>query len=330
MTTAAVIGLGVGAEHARMLTRTEGVALRWLVDHNRARAEMLARELGAGQAETSWQRVVEDPSVDLVCIASFDDEHFDQTLAALRAGKHVFCEKPLCRSQTEVAALKRAQSDSGRLLSSNLVLRAAPLFRWLRDQVRAGELGEIYSVDADYLFGRVEKITQGWRKNVVDYSVMQGGGVHMIDLLMWITGARPSTVSAVGNRITTRDSEFRYLDYVAANFQFPSSMVARVSANFGCVQHHQHVLKVYGTRATFVYDDAGARLFSAYDAARTPPKMIDLAAKPESKGALLPDFVAAIINGKPIDMQQDLDTITACVAADRSLALGQPVSIEYA
>ena len=330
MATAAVIGLGVGAEHARMLARTDGVTLRWLVDHNRARAEALAREFGTGEAETSWQRAVEDPSVDLVCIASFDDEHCEQTLAALRAGKHVFCEKPICRSPAEASALKRAQTESGRLVGSNLVLRAAPLFRWLRAEVRAGALGEIYAVDADYLFGRLDKITRGWRKDVPDYSVMQGGGVHMIDLVMWITGARPRTVSAVGNRIATRDSEFRYLDYVAASFQFPSGMVGRVTANFGCVQHHQHVLKVYGTRATFVYDDAGARMFSAYDAAQRPPTVIDLAPRPESKGALLPDFVRAIGGDGTIDLQQDLDTIAACVAADKSVALGQPVTIEYA
>ena len=69
---------------------------------------------------------------------------------------------------------------------------------------------------------------------------MEGGGVHLLDLLLWITGERPTSVTAMGNRICTRGTAFRYDDYVAATLQAPSGLVSRVTANFGCVHRHHH------------------------------------------------------------------------------------------
>src|SRR5205807_9291260 len=121
------------------------------------------------------------------------------------------------------------------------------------------------SSDLDYLYGRLQKITEGWRKNIENYSVIEGGGVHLIDLMLWLTGERPSFVWAAGNRISTKDTAFRYGDYAAATLQSPSGLVARITANFGCVHPHQHTMRIFGTKETFVYDDAGPRLRSNRD-----------------------------------------------------------------
>jgi hypothetical protein len=154
-------------------------------------------------------------------------------VAALEAGKHVFCEKPLCRTLEQARAIARVRGD--RHLACNLILRAAPLYSWLRDAIRAGELGEIYAFDGDYLYGRLHKITEGWRGTVDDYSVFQGGAVHLVDLMVWLLGERPARVAAVGNRIVTRDTAFRYPDFVAATYELPSGVIGRITANFGCI-----------------------------------------------------------------------------------------------
>src|SRR5262249_50292734 len=152
----------------------------------------------------------------------------------------------------------------------NLVLRAAPLYCWLRDTIAAGELGELYAFDGDYLYGRLEKITDGWRGEVDGYSVLQGGGVHLVDLMLWLTGQRPATVNAVGNRIATRGTRFRYDDFVAATYRFESGLIGRITANFGCVHRHQHVVRVFGTKGTFIHDDRGARLHSTREPSAAP------------------------------------------------------------
>lgn len=319
---AGIIGLGVGEQHIagyRRHPHCDVVALCDLLPEKQAQASERypdARILADAEA------LLSDPQIDVVSIASFDDAHHAQVVRALDSGKHVFVEKPLCQSHEQLRDIKRAWSrHGGRLkLHCNLVLRAAPLYVWLREQFQKGLLGELYSFDGDYLYGRLHKITEGWRNTVEGYSVMQGGGVHLVDLLLWLTGQRPQRVVAVGNRICSRGTAFRYHDYVTATLTFPSGLVARVSANFGCVHRHHHVVRLFGTEATFLYDDAGARLHLSRDPhARGEP--VDHAALPASKGELIPEFVQAILDDEDwaAETQRHFDVLSVCIACDEAL-----------
>jgi predicted dehydrogenase len=326
----AVVGLGVGEAHARAYLAS-GCDLRVLYDPDMERAQRLAAELGAGRVAPAYEDLLADPEVAVVSLASPDDAHFGQALAALRAGKHVFVEKPLCRSLDELVALQEARLAHPSLhLGSNLVLRAAPLYRWVREQVAAGALGSVYAFDGDYLYGRLHKITHGWRRDVEAYSVLLGGGIHLVDLMLRITGQRPHSVTAVGNRISTQGTAFQYADYVAATYEFESGLVGRISANFGCVQPHQHVVRVFGTEATVTYDDQGPRLHESRDPSRAPARL-DLAALPPDKGVLIPGFIEAILEGAdPIpEVEHEFALIAACAAADRALEERRRVDIEY-
>jgi len=324
---AAVIGLGVGEQHARAIAREPDAKLAWVYDHDRGRADALARELGTRVAG-SYEQILADPDIGVVALASYDDHHAAEVLAAFAAGKHVFCEKPLCRTPAELAQIVAARGQLH--LQCNLILRAAPLYRWLRDAIRAGELGDVYAFDGDYLYGRLHKITDGWRKGVEDYSVIQGGGVHLIDLMMWLLDEAPRRVTAAGNRIATRDTEFRYLDFAAATYELPSGIIGRITANFASVHKHQHVVRVFGTKATFIHDDAGARVYTQRDPG-SPARTIDLAPVAATKGDLVPFFLADVIarsDAAPA-ARHEYAVITACLAADRALATAQPQPIEY-
>ena len=319
----------MGEQHARALAAHPACELRWLYDFDEAKALELARTLGGVGVAGSYQHLLEDPAVDVVSIASFDDAHYEQVMAALRAGKHVFVEKPLCRHLHELREIKRAWQGIGRHLASNLVLRAAPLYRWLKRAIEIGELGDVYAFDGDYLYGRVGKITEGWRKDVEDYSVMEGGGIHLLDLMVWLTGQRPAQVSATGNRISTADTPFRYNDFTAATFQFDSGLVGRITSNFGSVHRHQHVVRVFGTKGTFIHDDRGARLHTS----RNPdssPRELEYSPLPASKGDLIPGFVEAVLDGSgAADTQSHFDVISACLAADRAVQEATSVDVKY-
>ena len=326
----AVVGLGVGEQHALTYAALDGCRVRWVYDLDLGRAGQVIARIGQGRVAASFEALVADPAVDVVSIASYDDAHAREVLAALDAGKHVFVEKPLCRTEDELVAVQRAARAAKRHLASNLVLRGAPLYRYLRDLVARGELGTVYAFDGDYLYGRLHKITEGWRGAIPDYSVMLGGGVHLVDLMLWITGQRPGAVSASGNRIATAGSRFRSHDFVAASYEFPSGLVGRITANFGSVHRHHHVVRVFGTRGTFIYDDAGARLHRDRDPA-TPPVAIDQAPLPASKGVLIPDFVAGIRAGADprAAAEHEFDVVAACIAADQALAIGKPIEVHY-
>ena len=213
----AIIGAGWMAAYHVAGFRAGGAEVVAIVDKVPAAATAASQKYGVDKTFAEPKELfaaIKD--LDAVSIITPNVFHHPLVMEALAAGKHVFCEKPLCRTLDEMRAIVRARGD--RHLGCNLILRAAPLYRWLRAAIRDGELGEIYAVDGDYLYGRLAKITDGWRGAVDDYSVFQGGGVHLLDLMMWLLGERPARVAAVGNRIVTRDTGFRYPDFVAATY----------------------------------------------------------------------------------------------------------------
>jgi predicted dehydrogenase len=328
---AAVVGLGVGEQHAHAYHALGPCQLRWVYDLEPGKAARLADKLGEGRPARDFEQILRDPEVDIVSIASYDDVHSEQVIAALEAEKHVFVEKPLCRTLAELQAIKQAWlRHRGKIkLSSNLVLRAAPVYQWLRQKLRAGDFGALYAFDGDYLYGRLEKITEGWRKDVSDYSVMQGG-VHLVDLLLWMTSERPVSVFAAGNRVCTQQTAFRSHDYVAATLRFESGLIGRITANFGCVHRHQHVVRVFGTQATFVYDDAGPRLHLTRDPVATAAP-VALPPLPLSKGALIAPFVSAVLTDEDLDAhtQELFDVISICAACDESLRTCAEVEVHY-
>lgn len=328
----AVVGLGIGEQHARAYLATGRCRLRWLYDLDPLKARAAAERLGAGEVASCFEQILDDAKVQLVSIASYDDAHYAQVVSALESGKHVFVEKPLCRTLDELKAIKRIWSKHGGRfkLSSNVVLRAAPVFQWVKRKIEAGELGSPYAFDGDYLYGRLEKITEGWRQRVEQYSVMQGGGVHLVDLLLWLTGERPQSAVATGNRICTEQAAFRYHDYVAATLRCPSGLVGRITANFGCVHRHQHIVRLFGTKAGFVSDDAGPRWHWSRDPSMTA-EPLTLPALPPTKGALIDSFVTAILADSDLHAhsQEIFDGISICAACDESLTTGSAVEVRY-
>lgn len=327
-----VIGLGVGQAHAEALRQIPGVSVVHLCDQDPTKRAWARHHFPKATVGERAGDVWRNSAVGAVVISTYDDAHADQVVNSLNHGKHVFVEKPLCRTYEELAAVRHAwRRQRGRIkLFSNLVLRSAPLYRWLRAKVRAGYFGRIYSFDGEYLYGRFSKITEGWRGKVENYSVLEGGGIHLIDLLLWITGERPRHVWATGNRLCSVGTGFRSNDFVAATLTFPSGFVARITANFGCVHPHQHVVRLFGTRRTFLYDDAGPRLHSHRDPG-PPARPVPKAPLPLHTGALLPDFVRAIRkNENSASVTQGFfDGINVALAGERSLQTGRAEEVHY-
>ena len=327
----AVVGLGVGEQHALAFTKDPRCTVRWLVDQDESKAIDVQSRVGVGEIATSLDAALDDPDVHIISIASFDHMHAGQVLACLNSNRHVFVEKPLCRTGRELSDIMAAWDEADRPhLASNLVLRDAELYRWLGDEISSGRMGKIYAIDGDYLYGRMHKITDGWRKDVPDYSVIEGGGIHLLDLMLTLTGERPDTVICHGNNIASAHTDFSYNDFMAATYTFPSGIIGRLSANFACIHRHHHVLRVFGTEAAFIYDDAGPRIHRTRDEDGVAESLAlnPLAA---SKGALIPAFIDAIVakqDSAPA-AKREFDLIRAIITTDISHASKSTEKIEY-
>lgn len=327
---AAVIGLGVGAAHAAAYAAHPDCELVALCDLDPERLEEVgARYPGAGLT-TEAGEILDDPEIDLVSIASYDSFHHEQVKRALEAGKHVFCEKPLCTRYEHAAEIHSLLRQRPELkLSSNLPLRRVPRFRLVKDMIEDGAFGRLFYVEGDYDYGRLWKLTEGWRGDLEHYSVVLGGAVHLVDLLLWLTGDIPVAATASGSRIATEGTKFSFNDLVVATVEFESGLIAKVGANFACVHPHYHGVKVYGTDATFVNGLEGADLYRK-QGSDYRHEQIAAPYPGVEKGDLIPSFVESIRTGTPAEVTADeiFDALAACFAIDEAVETGVRVLVK--
>lgn len=328
---AGIIGLGVGEQHIAGYERHPACRVTALCDFDAERLARARATYTGRRCTPDADEILDDPEIDVVSIASFDNYHHAQVLKAIERGKHVFVEKPLCLHRweaEEIHAALRARPEVR--LSSNLVLRGSPRFRWLKTEIERGTLGRVYYLEGDYAYGRLHKITEGWRGRIDGYSGVHGGGVHVVDLLLWLTGGRVTEVAAVGTDLASRESGFGNFDLVASLLRFEDGAVGKVTVNLGCVHPHFHPLAVYGTTATFVNGLDGGLLYTSSDPSR-PPHPVTAAYPGVAKGELLYAFVEAVLCGTalPVPTDQVFATMAVCLAIEEAAHAGGWVPVHY-
>ena len=196
----AVIGTGfIGTVHVEALRRI-GVQVRGVLGSTPERGAARAEALGVARAYASLDELLSDPTVDVVHVTSPNDLHVGQSIAALEAGRHVVCEKPLALTSTESARLVASAAASGRVNAVNFNIRHYPLNQHARDVVAGGALGEVRLVTGRYF--------QDWLLLPGDWNWRlqpeRGGslravgdiGSHWLDLMTFVTGRRIASVMA--------------------------------------------------------------------------------------------------------------------------------------
>lgn len=330
MIRAGVIGLGVGERHIGGYEKHPECRVTRLADFDAAKRREVGGRHPGRQIDADAAAILDDPEIGIVSIASYDQHHFAQIMHALERDKHVFVEKPLVLREDHARAVRTRLREKPHLkLSSNLILRRCPRFRKLRAAVAAGDYGRLFHVVADYQYGRIHKLLGGWRGNLPGYSLVLGGAVHMVDLVLWLTGDRAVEVQAMGNRIATADGAFRNLDLVQALVRFESGLVATIGVNGGCVRPHFHKLELYGTGATFVNGLESAFVYRDRDPG-AQPEAITEAYPGVDKGDLLKDFVDAVLDDRAPEVGVDdiFRTLAICFAIERAAHEGRSVAVE--
>jgi predicted dehydrogenase len=195
-----VVGTGfIGTVHVDALRRL-GIQVHGVVGSTGARAKERARAAGLPPAYESMEEMLADKRVDVVHITSPNHLHHAHAKAALNAGKHVVCEKPLAMTSAESGELLRLARSSGLVHAVNFNIRFYPICQHLHQLVREGGLGEVRLVTGHYLQDWLLLDTDwNWR---LDPSL--GGtlravsdiGSHWLDLTSFVTGSRVASVAA--------------------------------------------------------------------------------------------------------------------------------------
>jgi predicted dehydrogenase len=198
--TAAIIGLGfVGKAHLEALRRL-GVPVRGILGSSRERTQEAVRELKVEHGYASLEELVRDPSVDAVHICTPNHVHHLQSKAALEAGKHVMCEKPLAMNTAESLALVELARNLNRVGGVTYNLRYYPLCHQARSLIRQGVIGEPRLVHGSFLQDWLFYPTDwNWRLEPEvggEVRVVADIGTHWLDLITWITGRKVEAVCA--------------------------------------------------------------------------------------------------------------------------------------
>jgi len=190
----ALVGAGNLAkwEHLPVLKKLPGVALRAVCSASGVRGKSYALRFGAAWCTTDYEEVLQDPQVDMVLIASRNQEHAPQALAALRAGKHVFVEKPLALTREECRDLCQAVEISGKQLAVGFNRRYAPYYRELKASLarRTGPAVVQCRIDSPGISGSY------WMADPATGGAILGEACHFVDLMYWLLDAEPMSVSA--------------------------------------------------------------------------------------------------------------------------------------
>ena len=328
---AGIIGFGVGEKHIEGYEAHPDCRVVAIADFSKDRLDEAKRRYPHIKCTPFADDILEDHDIDVVSIASYDNYHYEQIVKAIANDKHLFVEKPLCLHEEHAIRIRQLLKEKPKLkLSSNLILRLYPRFRSVRRLIEAGDMGELFCVEGSYNYGRLHKIVDGWRGQIDFYSVVHGGGVHIIDLLLWLTGDSVIEVSAFGNNISTKDSRFRYNDFVTAILKFKSGIVGKVSANFGCVMPHFHQLSLYGTKATVINELGDALLYTSRDPG-IEARRITSEYPDAQKGDLIRSFVGAIMkDSEPeVGMNDVFNTMSVCFAVEKAVQENRIVQVNY-
>ena len=198
---AAVVGVGfIGPVHVEALRRL-GIRVKGVLGSSAEKSRTAAAALGLEKGYADYAELLTDKEVSVVHLASPNRLHHSQVLAALAAGMHVVCEKPLGMTSRETSELVAAAArHPGQVCAVNYNVRFYPLVLHARAMVRRGELGDIFHFHGSYV--------QDWLLYPTDFNWRvldeEGGrlraigdiGTHWLDLMLFITGLEVESVVA--------------------------------------------------------------------------------------------------------------------------------------
>lgn len=193
-----IIGVGsISHSHIRAYQQNPNVELYAFCDINEKQLREMGKTYGIERLYTDMNDMLALSELDAVSVCTWNSAHAPCAIAALEAGKHVLCEKPMATSVEEALAMKAAAEKSGKLLMLGFVRRFGNDSQVIRDFIQCGRFGELYYAKASYL--RRKGNPGGW---FADKSYSGGGplidlGVHVIDLVRYLFG-NPKAVSVYG------------------------------------------------------------------------------------------------------------------------------------
>ena len=323
-----VIGLGwFGEKHCEALATLPTVELHSLCTRRPDRLQEVADRFGVRRTYTDYNEMLADPDLDAVSVVTMWDQHAAPVLAALAAGKHVFCEKPMASTVEDCRGIVDAAHAARGMFMVGHICRFNPRYAMAKRQVDEGKIGKIISVYA-------RRDIPAWVTTEVLTKIgpIIGDGVHDTDLLLWYCGAK--VVSAYAQTVRLR--ELPHPDIGWTMYRLDSGATA-VLENVWCLPDKtpfqiDERMEIIGTEGTIRIQDTHPNLTVVDKEGATSP---DTTYWPTIHGKMigalpaeLGYFAECIRSGQGpsiITPEESMAAVEACLAAEKSAATGDVV-----
>jgi predicted dehydrogenase len=272
----AVIGLGNwGREMVGTLSRLPQAQVSVICDNYEASLKRSAKGAPGAALEKDYRKVLDNKEVQAVLVATPSHLHRDITVAALQAGKHVYCEAPLATTIEDARAIAKAAKAAPRqYFQSGLLYRSDPQRHFLLPFIRAGALGKTVMARAQWHKKQSWRGTSpnpareqemNWRlSNATSAGLIGEYGIHQIDSAAWFLGARPLSVTGFGSTLFWKDGR-EVPDTIQAVFEFPGGVNLVYDATLANSFDSEYEM-YYGSDAAVMLRESKAWMFKEVDA----------------------------------------------------------------
>lgn len=328
-----VIGAGrIGKLHANNLKNSvPNAEVAAISDINFEAAKELANSLGVTKVYEDYKKILEDKDIDAVFICASTDMHSPISIEAAKAGKHIFCEKPIDHDLTKIDEVLAAVKEAGVKYQVGFNRRFDRNFKHVREVVKNGGVGDVHIV----------KVTsRDPQAPSASYAATSGGifvdmTIHDFDMVRYLTGSEVTEVSVFGTcLVDPAIGEAGDVDTCIINMRFANGALGVIDNSRQAVYGYDQRIEVFGSKGCITADNEKANntmLYTADGVTSEKPLWFFLERYNEAFIEEAKDFVNACLNDEetPVGAFDGLQPVKIAIAAKKSWQQGgAPVKVE--
>jgi len=270
----AIVGCGVISPfHAKSIAANENAELVAVVDVIEEKAKKLAEEYNVPYVYTSYEEMLQRDDIDVVNVCVPSGLHAEVAIAAARAGKHVFCEKPLDVTLEKMEAMIQAVKDNNVKMGVVYQRRTFPAAIAARKAVQEGKLGKLVLGDAYLKYYRDQAYynSAGWRGTweLDGGGALMNQGVHGIDLIQWMVGEVESVFAR--SAALVRDIEVE--DTAVAVLKYKNGAFGVIQGTTSVYPGMETRFEIHGEKGTIIFTDSGIQEWKFIDSDEMSPEV---------------------------------------------------------
>ena len=330
--TVGIVGAGrIGKLHAEnIISYFPDVKLKSIADVYMDKSEEWAKNVGIENTYTDYHKIIDDPEIDAVLIFSSTNTHAEIAIAAAKAHKDIFCEKPIDPNPDRIREVLKAVDGAGVKFQVGFNRRFDHNFRAVRDMVQAGKIGDPHII----------KVTsRDPNPPSIDYVKVSGGlfmdmMIHDFDMVRYLSGSEVTEVFATGAVLVDPEiGRAGDIDTAIVSLKFANGAIGEIDNSRRAAYGYDQRVEVFGSKGCITVSndtDSSAVLSTSEAVTSEKPKFFFLERYKDAYISELREFFEAIKNNTqpPVVGIDGLKPVLIALAAKKSLEEGRPVKVE--